>query len=1458
MKKIMSKSASPGGGSTINGVLYQLLWTLLRVSKIAILDFDAKSSESVSSAVVIAEPTDGGDVQIDGNHQEVEQLKARSNGTAWSLQDLVKKVLPDLFLAVSSDPNKLQTFRLVSEGGIGNWLSVYTDFFQDLRNRNFDAFLSELDNSKLLTTGARNPTVGQETFFPDPCTEMSLFQKICDVVGSKPKVGALNLVDIEIKRRVWKLLENFDFPDPIKHGEIQSRVDALLLSIVDKDRDIPCIRNHLAVELAKLATQGNAIIKSKSFLKLHGLDSLPLTDWVAHRKRAEKVLSKTLSRRGFNSKHSVRQPVIPAQTSGGILVVAGESGCGKSWTINSLALRAVSSSLLPVLVESCGDGEKDMEKVAKVFWQDIHDSDENLAFSRIDKRIGKVLGEKTSSGVAVFIDGVTSIDEADSLLNYSWEDGSSSLAFSCSPKIAYELEQRQPHRLNIVTVDHFTLPQLHDYLHRRIGDAWSTIPSGIRSTLLIPLVAALYCDLFGSEDFRLDSEYQLFRSVFKKKVAGEFTSTPLDEAVVDHLAIGVRDGDNYPWTKQQLFDAGFENDHVVRLVSNGWLVQTDDDSYRVFHDRLLNWSIASATERQLASRKISDDVFLDYLSKFYLSDPKNKIDFGYVPMDALWLLTNRQPEKSSLALHAIKKLEGLSDRRIEDLYEMIVTLGECITSALFERYKELNSFDWPAILIEKSLIATSHNGLEAYIRELAKGEPIMQRKAVRLANSFAFPSMASEFWQIHVAGQDNPIPFGEKENRKGILYRETFYALNQAAKTNHDWLNKQLSSSADKSRKQLNDLATIVSNVDDKGVLWRKHKEILVKELCDSNKLSLIRCIQKFRDSSAIRLLEEWAVCSDPISSSHAIRALASLDCNKAIARLKDTDPKMMRINRERFVCEIVERNRERANEAISVWMNEVDCPWEIGLLFLGRENDLTVEHLDCLLDSLTNQLSKRTEQGVNSNFHFEFGMLGRVSKLDLVDCLRRRSGTELEFRVRQYLLDLGPRKGLGATADGRSGAFMTLHLMGADSLTQVINRYLEDDDQYGLNETIKWAVKAPNEETFEKLFKLVHLDESWPGPSAGPPDTKIAIVQNSALQCLASHGKWEEVSKGVKHLGLGLFRGLERPENPIKESWVADLYKEVKQSPNVGNVKALGIFGSQNYGETILYVLQNSEPASDLASQCLCALRYCSYFSDDAVKEVAKHLRIKKHRHAAMDYLIEACNEAAWEVLVEDLETNFNHINAWSLINLSPYSKRVIEICHEQLTKNRVFAEYEMLEFLLTKTKEQEHQNQLLNNESLQAFIHFEASKSEGRFRHIGSKERMIRCLALTKQELAYSVCLKCIDNKDSKDRTRYTTLLREINSKKSTSDLALRLSGENSRLMRNSILRTLQGLDLSEQIEQLIGSECEDKRRAACELLGVCKISEKTNRQLSRMLADRSAKVVQAAAKGLHQHQK
>jgi hypothetical protein len=91
-----------GGPATVNGILYQILWSLLRALKMHVRECDRSSADnSVERAVLVLEPREGGgDVQErSGRRRVVEQLKAKSGGGTWSLTDLVKEVLPDLYLA---------------------------------------------------------------------------------------------------------------------------------------------------------------------------------------------------------------------------------------------------------------------------------------------------------------------------------------------------------------------------------------------------------------------------------------------------------------------------------------------------------------------------------------------------------------------------------------------------------------------------------------------------------------------------------------------------------------------------------------------------------------------------------------------------------------------------------------------------------------------------------------------------------------------------------------------------------------------------------------------------------------------------------------------------------------------------------------------------------------------------------------------------------------------------------------------------------------------------------------------------------------------------------------------------------------------------------------------------------------------------------------------------------------
>ena len=107
--------AEPGGPANINGILLQVLWTLFQAAEIRFLTTSTDANGSLSEATVEVEPSSGGDLVVrrDGRRY-VEQLKARSSGNAWSLQDVITKVFPDLYLAIDLEQPK-SSYRFVTE-----------------------------------------------------------------------------------------------------------------------------------------------------------------------------------------------------------------------------------------------------------------------------------------------------------------------------------------------------------------------------------------------------------------------------------------------------------------------------------------------------------------------------------------------------------------------------------------------------------------------------------------------------------------------------------------------------------------------------------------------------------------------------------------------------------------------------------------------------------------------------------------------------------------------------------------------------------------------------------------------------------------------------------------------------------------------------------------------------------------------------------------------------------------------------------------------------------------------------------------------------------------------------------------------------------------------------------------------------------------------------------------------
>ena len=73
-----------GGASTINGIVYQMLWSLARTGKLQIVGIEKATEEEFSGATLVLEPASGGDLKICDGTPSVEQVKSRSDGGTFS------------------------------------------------------------------------------------------------------------------------------------------------------------------------------------------------------------------------------------------------------------------------------------------------------------------------------------------------------------------------------------------------------------------------------------------------------------------------------------------------------------------------------------------------------------------------------------------------------------------------------------------------------------------------------------------------------------------------------------------------------------------------------------------------------------------------------------------------------------------------------------------------------------------------------------------------------------------------------------------------------------------------------------------------------------------------------------------------------------------------------------------------------------------------------------------------------------------------------------------------------------------------------------------------------------------------------------------------------------------------------------------------------------------------------
>ncbi len=1439
-----------GGSANISGVVYQMLWCLLRALQIRVkAPFDAYAE---TEALLVLEPKGGGgDLRVGS---DVEQLKAKSDAGTWSLQTVITDVLPDLFMAVGDDASR-KRFRFVTEGTKGNWVEVY-HFFRRLGNVEPSAdILSQLDDKVPLRfqTASRKSQGDSSLFKEKEYAERAMFCLIADVLKKRPAIKRLDLSDAELYKRLWRLLGAFEFVGGQDRESVANEIDRLLLAVVDRSDSIPQMRAALALSLLERAAIGNVSISAEELLALHKLNATPLTDWYRIRSKSQDELQRILANNRYDTRLDVRlknaESIAAAwANSPRTLVVTGESGQGKTWTLAGLASCASLGSAPVLWVEASGNAREDLDRAAHQFWLDMRGGEQPIPLRQISSKLSKVVPSHEDMRLRLCLDNVNDYNEAALIVRENWPSLGISVAMCCPREMAFDLQKAFRDKVLVETCDDFSWEELHELLERRVGDTWTEIRADVRETLRRPLLASIYLDELEAQ-WRPTHEYELFARMWLRLSTRQQAAFPLDVPRLESLAESVLNGEPYPWSYQQLLEANIDDAWLQRLERCGWLSRVGADRFRVFHNRLLNWAVAQSLFSSLRNGKRTVDDFVVQVAELNRREGRSgQVFLGYVPMDVLWLVCGDSPIAADTAPRLLEAFETTFGHQPEVLYrELVPTLGERIADALFKRFCQYEGYPWVLTQIARALVGVGKGHIAEFARSLlTDSDPHVQRRGLKLLRQTTCPEVLDDIWHIHSQGMSEPGPFLDEGEKDWLFREDSWTALRKSAVNDPAWIVRQIKH-ADPDREPIHDLAWLIVNLPDGKPSWDEAKHALFPKVAADRPRVLAKCVGQFRDTEYVDWLREKLPEQRDLCAPVAIQSLSRIDPIEAAKSIDKVYQRDLYLTSSWSFREVWIRQQHEVTNRLLEWADEKDDPWEIGLLFRHFPNDVPPGLFARMLDHFDTRLAEylTTTGSKSDSFYREFDFLAEVVSPRLVELLEQKRDTNFELNLTEYLRRIGARKGVATDSLVRQPGVRVLRRINGRGYTRLVNEYLQCENRYGRLDALKWAVKNPDDETFRIVTERSQSDELW---------ENHPLEQNDAIQLLAVHGQWEAAAMGVCRWGLMTevnFSPTRLVPHGYNAEWLDNLRTRVKTHLTPGNVKALAFVGSASDASALHAILASNPADAELRHACIIGLEMLGDETDEGVRLVARHF--DEHRYSVTRMLTRAGTPAAWAALWHDLHKHFDHITALNLMNLSSHAEEVAELTACQLPNQSKFGDWELLRILILRLRP-EFKRRLLENQWLRETFHREAVAEERTSWLVGSKANAVEGLAEFDAKAAFEAASQALRTVESHDRERYPYLLFKIDSSRAVPVLLKQLESEKNGHVRYAIGRVLSDVALTDDLMPRWNSPLPQVRASACFAASWAKDCLQLERLIRGCLDDSDESVIKAAMDALN----
>lgn len=1094
-----------GGPAAINGFLYQIIHHLRWLADVTLSG--TLDGQVIEDACLILEPRDGGDARAEAyGTYLVEQYKTRKDGT-WSISDIVQ-VLCNLRKAVPSPRPVNARYRFVTDGCAGR-LDQFDAFLADVKSV---ARPDDLDN-----TEEREFRKGLSA------TNRKFFERVV----AETQSGLLQSNE-EDRTAVFHLLFRFEMEFGADAESRVAEVERLFRLCGPDLGDERKIRERLVGVLFEMLSRGEERLDARNIdAMFHKVGLMP--------KRLRRIAElpekmSTLTHQRFVSlKYKSDQDVrgIPEWPGDKpVLVIAGESGTGKTWQLGRLLEACGQDRQVATFVHSAKTAEELKSSAARDVWQTVLGETSDKTIIAVMNFLRELAPNAPVPVFTVALDDVQSIDLARDLVRQDWEDWGMRLVITAPQAVARALQITDSKAIHVHTVGDFSVDEL-DTLIKHRGGRWAYLPPDLKILLRKPILAGLFLELpYTSIQHAPCSEYEIFEN-FWQRIAAKGHSG--DEGIVIALAAHMHQGKPYPLPRPEWRGIGLDSEEAAsRLEAVGWFRTTEDGEVAFAHDRLLNWAVAKSLVRQFQRKDLSIEGLGAILAgEVGEAEWHMRGRLGYVPMDVLWLLAADDQNMETLGRLTVRMEDSHEFGSYgEEIYvHLLPTLGQRAVPILLERLSAItDSSDggYRAGQIGKAFAALTRQRnikLQVVIDSLVHA-PTRIRQAVAIAALTAEPDVRhiDRLWELH---QQRLCALEDRtDGSRRTDYNASFAALRAGVAMNPGWLRNRIIS-AEAEKEHVSELGYLLNGLEhaDAPRIWKETGNILMVKVSTDKPRSLLYCIARFADHKKLEFVIQHLSRSEDFASGAALAALSVLDPRAAVERLVEVQDSERYLTRDQWLPALLyaepELTRWRIRELAESDQKE-HCLIEH--LFWERPDEIDETMLHFVLSAFARNLRKHLDEAVVRDpswlFH-PLDFLGRIARLELLTILEAQAGEDLERMITAVACSR-LRTNSNCRDHVLESARRVLILMGGDGITTLVNRELESEHFWVRHGGLNWALLCSDNGTIGRLASIAR--RPVPRDGNGKPQSDAYQEFYQATSALAALGADETLVEAVQH----------------------------------------------------------------------------------------------------------------------------------------------------------------------------------------------------------------------------------------------------------------------------------------------------------------------------------------------------